>query len=60
MRKAADELGTGSAIHIREMETMLQMAKNPNVKVHLILNQHMAKIAEEKITKEIIKQNIND
>lgn len=60
MRKAADELGTGSAIHIREMETMLQMSKNPNVKVHLILNQQMAKIAEEKITKEIIKQNINE
>jgi len=60
MRKAADELGTGSAIHIREMETMLQMAKNPNVKVHLILNQQMAKIAEEKITKEIIKQNMLD
>ena len=60
MRKAADELGTGSAIHIREMETMLQMAKNPNVKVHMILNQQMAKIAEEKITKEIIKQNVMD
>ena len=60
MRKAADELGTGSAIHIREMETMLQMAKNPNVKVHMILNQQMAKMAEEKITKEIIKQTIND
>jgi regulator of protease activity HflC (stomatin/prohibitin superfamily) len=60
MRRAADELGTGSAIHIREMETMLQMAKNPNVKVHLILNQNMGKLVEEKITKEIIKQNAHD
>ena len=60
MRKAADELGTGSAIHIREMETMLQIAKNPNVKVHLILNQNMMKIVEDKITKEIIKQNVNN
>lgn len=60
MRKAADELGTGSAIHIREMETMLQMAKNPNVKVHMILNQNMMKIVEDKITKEIIKQNVNE
>lgn len=57
---SADELGTGSVIHIREMETMLQMAKNPNVKVHMILNQNMARIAEEKITKEIIKHNIVD
>ena len=64
MRKAADQLGTGSAIHIREMETMLQIAKCPNVKVHLILNQNMKmveeKMVEEKITKEIIKQNMID
>ena len=31
MRKAAYKLGTCSAIHIREMGTMLQMAKNPNI-----------------------------
>lgn len=60
MRKAADQLGTGSAMQIRQLETMLTMSKQPGTKLHLVLNSDMMKVAEDQITKKIFKQNAID
>lgn len=55
MRQAADLLESKSAMHIRHMESIITICKQPNSKVHVVVNSEMMKIAEDKITKEIIK-----
>lgn len=57
MRKAADQLGTGAAMHIRQMETMLAICKNHNSKVHVVVNPDMMKMTEDQIVKQITKHN---
>jgi erythrocyte band 7 integral membrane protein len=44
MKKAADQLGTGSAMHIRQLETIMAICKHHNSKVHVVVNPEMMKM----------------